>query len=121
MSLLEALGDVGGLTDQRANKTGVYIFRPADSPAFMSPTGAAGLGVSTTGGPAAAKPLVYRLDFSLPVSVFVAQQFIMQPRDVVYVSNAPLYEADKVLTVVNRMFNLFYLGSITRTSIITTP
>ncbi len=121
MSLLEALGDVGGLTDQRANKTGVYIFRPADSPAFTTPTGAPGLGVPATGGASAPKPLIYRLDFSLPVSVFVAQQFVMQPRDVVYVSNAPLYEADKVLTVVNRMFNLFYLGSVTRTTIVATP
>ena len=27
ISLLEALGNVGGLTDMRANKTGVYVFR----------------------------------------------------------------------------------------------
>ena len=30
LTLLEALGQVGGLTDERANKTGVYVFRMGD-------------------------------------------------------------------------------------------
>jgi polysaccharide export outer membrane protein len=34
------------------------------------------------------------------VSIFVARQFAIQPRDVVYVTNAPLYEYNKLLTAV---------------------
>ena len=45
-----------------------------------------------------ARARVFRLDLSQPVSIFVAQQFGMQARDVVYVTNAPLYEYDKILT-----------------------
>lgn len=90
VSLLEALGEVGGLSDERANKTGVFVFRPQDSSAFAKPHD---------------RPVVYRLDFAKPTSVFVAQQFAMHPRDVVYVSNSPLYEANKVLTVFGTLFN----------------
>ncbi|MBX3503196.1 MAG: polysaccharide biosynthesis/export family protein [Alphaproteobacteria bacterium] len=90
VSLLEALGEVGGLSDERANKTGVFVFRPQDSSAFVRPLD---------------RPVVYRLDFAKPASVFVAQQFPMHPRDVVYVSNSPLYEANKVLSVFGTLFN----------------
>lgn len=88
-SLLEALGSVGGLSDQRANKTGVYVFRMGDL--INNPT---------------ARARVFRLDLFQPVSIFVAQQFPLQPRDVIYVTNAPLYEYDKVLTSIYRTFSV---------------
>lgn len=89
LTLLEALGQVGGLRDERANKTGVYVFRMGDL--LNNP---------------AAKARVFRLDLQQPVSIFVAQQFGMQARDVVYVSNSPLYEYDKVLTPIYRTFSI---------------
>jgi len=89
ISLLEALGNVGGLQDQRANKTGVYVFRMGDL--INNPT---------------ARARVFRLDLFQPVSIFVAQQFAVQARDVVYVTNAPLYEYDKVLTPIYRTFSI---------------
>jgi polysaccharide export outer membrane protein len=89
ISLLEALGNVGGLQDQRANKTGVYVFRMGDLE--TNPT---------------ARARVFRLDLFQPVSIFVAQQFGVQARDVVYVTNAPLYEYDKVLTSIYRTFSI---------------
>lgn len=97
-SLLEGLGEVGGLSDERANKTGVYVFRPHDSPAFDKPHD---------------RPVVYRLDFAKPSSVFVAQQFAIQPRDVIYVSNSPLYEANKVISVFGTLFNLGFSRAAT--------
>jgi polysaccharide biosynthesis/export protein len=89
LSLLEALGLVGGLSDDRANKTGVYVFRMGDIQ--DNPT---------------AKARVFRLDLSQPVSMFVAQQFGMQAKDVVYVTNAPLYEYNKILTAVYRTISI---------------
>jgi polysaccharide export outer membrane protein len=89
LSLLEALGSVGGLKDERANKTGVYVFRMGDL--LNNPT---------------ARARVFRLDLFQPVSIFVAQQFPLQARDVIYVSNAPLYEYDKVLTPIYRTFSI---------------
>jgi polysaccharide export outer membrane protein len=89
LSLLEALGNVGGLVDMRANKTGVYVFRMGDL--LTNPT---------------ARARVFRLDLFQPVSIFVAQEFGVQARDVVYVTNAPLYEYDKVLTSIYRTFSI---------------
>jgi polysaccharide export outer membrane protein len=88
-TLLEALGEVGGLNDERANKTGVFVFRMGDIQ--NNPT---------------ARARVFRLDLMQPVSIFVAQQFGIQPRDVVYVTNAPLYEYNKVLTAIYRTFSI---------------
>jgi len=98
MTLLEALGSVGGLTDERANKTGVFLFRMGD---IQSNPGA--------------RARVFRLDLSQPVSIFVAQQFGMQPRDVVYVTNAPLYEYNKIVTALYRTFSII---SVTRGTVI---
>lgn len=88
-TLLEALGQVGGLNDERANKTGVFVFRMGDIQ--NNPT---------------ARARVFRLDLAQPVSIFVAQQFGMHPRDVVYVTNAPLYEYNKLLGAIYRTFSI---------------
>ena len=100
LSLLEALGQVGGLNDMQANKTGVYVFRLGDLQNNPS-----------------ARARVFRLDLLQPVSIFVAQQFGMQAQDVVYVSNAPLYEYDKILTSIYRTFSIVSVVRTTGTAV----
>lgn len=102
LTLLEALGSVGGLNDERANKTGVYVFRMGDLQ--NNPN---------------ARGRVFRLDLFQPVSIFVAQQFGVQPRDVLYVTNAPLYEYNKVLTAIYRTFSIISTAKGTATSVTT--
>lgn len=80
-TLADILGEVHGLFDLRSNKTGLYVFR---------------LGKVRTDPRARAK--IFRLDFMQPSSMFVASQFGMEPRDVIFVANAPLVEYDKVLS-----------------------
>ncbi len=104
LSLLEALGQVGGLNDIRTNKTGVYVFRMGDLKNNL-----------------AARARVFRLDLMQPVSIFVAQQFGMQARDVIYVTNAPLYEYDKVLTSIYRTFSIVSVVRSTGTSSVALP
>jgi polysaccharide biosynthesis/export protein len=101
MTLLEALGAVGGLSDERANKTGVFVFRLADPQ--VNP---------------AARSTVFKLDLMQPVSIFVAQEFGIQPKDVIYVTNAPLYEYNKILTALYRTVTAVRVvtGSVTTTS-----
>lgn len=94
LTLLEALGQVGGLSDERANKTGVFVFRLGD--------------IQNIPG---ARARVFRLDLGQPVSIFVAQQFGMQARDVVYVTNAPLYEYNKILSAVYRTISVVGVGT----------
>jgi polysaccharide export outer membrane protein len=98
LTLLEALGQVGGLSDERANKTGVFVFRLGD---LQNNPGA--------------RARVFRLDLGQPVSIFVAQQFGMQARDVVYVTNAPLYEYNKIATALYRTFSIL---SVTRGTVV---
>lgn len=101
MTLLEALGTVGGLADEQANKTGVFVFRMGDI--ANNPL---------------ARARVFRLDLNQPVSIFVAQQFGVQPQDVVYVTNAPLYEYNKILTAIYRTFSIVGVakGTVTPTT-----
>ncbi|MBS0519672.1 MAG: polysaccharide biosynthesis/export family protein [Proteobacteria bacterium] len=89
MTLLEALGEVHGLSDERANKTGVFVFRMGDIQDNPS-----------------ARARVFRLDLMQPVSIFVAQQFGMQAKDVIYVTNAPLYEYNKILSALYRTISI---------------
>ena len=44
-------------------------------------------------------PVVYRINMKDPNSLFVTQAFRMRNRDLVYVSNAPFTEVQKVLSV----------------------
>jgi len=81
MTLLDALGAAGGLSDERADKKGVFLFRP-----------------SSPGASPAGRSTIFKLDMSQPVSIFVAQEFAIQPNDVLYVSNAPLYEYNRILS-----------------------
>jgi polysaccharide export outer membrane protein len=85
MTLADALGEVHGLFDLRSNKTGLYVFRLGDIQDNPQ-----------------ARARIFRLDFMQPVSAFVAQQFGMQPKDVIFVANAPLREYDKVLSSLYR-------------------
>ena len=90
LSLLEALGAAGGLNDARANKSGIFVFRLNDPK--IDPNG---------------HSTIFRLDLMQPVSLFVAQQFNIRARDVVYVTNAPIYEYDKALTSIYRTVSIY--------------
>lgn len=90
LSLLEALGAAGGLNDARANKSGIFVFRLNDPK--LEPNG---------------HSTIFRLDLMQPVSLFVAQQFNIRARDVVYVTNAPIYEYDKALTSLYRTVSVY--------------
>ena len=77
-SLLDALGSVGGLREQNANPEGVFIFRmDTDSKA---------------------KPLVLRLNMRDPAAIFYARQIAIKPDDTIYVTNAAVYEWQKVIS-----------------------
>lgn len=79
-SLLEALGSVGGLKENSANPQGVFVFR---------------LGEGADNQPQA---LVFRLDMRNPAAIFLARQFLLRPEDAIYVTNAPVYEWQKIIS-----------------------
>lgn len=95
-SLLDALGSVGGLKEANANPSGVFIFRLDDS--------------NTT---TPSKPIVLRVDMRDPVAIFYARQLMLKPDDTVYVTNAAVYEWQKIISpIVQTMLLQRTVGSL---------
>ncbi len=94
MTLAQAMGRSGGLIDSRSDAEGIFIFR------FEQPQIARGLDPRSPlverGQPV---PVVYRLDLTDPRGYFYAQRFALRSGDVIYVSNAPLTELQKVFSL----------------------
>jgi polysaccharide export outer membrane protein len=96
LTLAEALGRGGGLSDFRANPRGVFVFRYEDPAAFMQ----INRSVSAPPPAPAGIPVVYTLDLKEPSGYFIAQRFLMRDNDILYVSNAPAAELQKALTII---------------------
>lgn len=95
LTLAQALGRVSGLDDARANAKGAFIFRFEQPEAL--PQNLRQLGRPTPDGRI---PVIYRINLKDPETLFVAQSFPMQDKDVLYVSNAPLADFQKFLGAV---------------------
>lgn len=81
LTLAEVLSDIGGLNQNTANAQQVYVIRQ-----------------SVSGSPVASPVLdIYHLDSTSPTSVLFADQFEMQPRDVVYVDPVRLVRINRLL------------------------
>jgi len=94
ISLSQALARSGGLQDNRANADGVFIFRYESAKAF----GLNGQGQFTR--PDGKVPVIYRVNLKDPATLFIAQNFIMQNKDLLYVSNAQAADYQKFLNMV---------------------
>jgi polysaccharide export outer membrane protein len=94
ITLAQALARAGGLQDSRSDAQGVFIFRLEDAAALQWPDQP----VKTTAD--GKVPVVYRINLRDPNSFFVAQSFMMDNKDLLYVSNAPIAEVQKFLNVV---------------------
>jgi len=93
ITLAQALARAGGLQDSRSDAKGVFIFRFEEKDALdwtSTPTATADGKV----------PVVYRIDLRNPATFFVAQNFLMHNKDILYVSNAPAAEMQKFLNIV---------------------
>lgn len=93
INLVEAIARAGGLLDQRADSAGVFLFRY--EPVVVA-TALAGSGV-TPQDAGERVPVIYRLDLTRAGSYFIAQDFELRDRDVLYVASAPANELQKFL------------------------
>ncbi|WP_334034159.1 polysaccharide biosynthesis/export family protein [Burkholderia cepacia] len=94
ITLAQALARAGGLQDSRSDPRGVFIFRLENASALQWPNAP----VRTTAD--GKVPVVYRVNLKDPNSFFVAQSFMIDNKDLLYVSNAPVTEIQKVLNLV---------------------
>lgn len=86
ITLSQALGRIGGLQDGRANPRGVFLFR------WEEP--------ETPGG--ARKPVIYSFDLKDPAVFFLAQQFRISDRDMIYITNSPVAELQRFIGIISQ-------------------
>jgi polysaccharide biosynthesis/export protein len=99
ITLAQALSKAGGLLDSRSDMRGVFIFRYE--------LGSVARQLDPNNPLVERRPLtpvVYRLNLSDPNSLFMEQSFRIANRDVIYVSNSPSTELQKVFGIVSGAF-----------------
>ena len=95
ITLEQAIARSGGLNDTRADPGGVFVIR------FERPGDYDQLGLSRPEpGPLTEVPVVYRINFRDPNSFFLARRFPMHNKDILFVSNAPAAELQKVMNII---------------------
>ncbi len=75
ITLTQALTRVGGLREDQADARGVFVFR--DTP----------MGIA-----------VYQLDATNPAAFLIGTRFVILPNDVIYVTTAPLYRWNRLIS-----------------------
>jgi polysaccharide export outer membrane protein len=86
-SLLDALSQVGGLSNELASNTGVFVFRLREPKAWQDRDGRWHEGAA-----------IFRFNMSRPETMFIAQVFGVVPDDTIYVTNAPSVEWMRAIT-----------------------
>lgn len=95
VTLAQALGRVSGLQDGRADVKGVFLFR-LETPEALLPERRVTAKIMPDG----KIPVIYRINMKNPATFFIAQNFPIQDKDVLYVSNAPLADFQKFVNVI---------------------
>lgn len=95
ITLAQALSKAGGLQDSRSDPRGVFVFRNelASVARQFDPSNPLVHSGRLT-------PVVYRLRLDDPNSLFMEQSFQIANRDVIYVSNSPSTEVQKVFAII---------------------
>jgi polysaccharide biosynthesis/export protein len=88
LSLAEAIARVGGPSDERADPTGVFLFRFDRIEADKED-----------------EPIIYRLDLMNPASYFLAQRFAVRDKDVIYFANAEINPPAKFISLLNQLIS----------------
>ncbi|GHV25181.1 capsular polysaccharide biosynthesis protein [Spirochaetia bacterium] len=95
INLDQAIARAGGLNDQRSDPSGVFVIRyePAadyDQLGFRRPDA----------GSQSQVPTIYRVNMRDPNGFFLTRRFPIRNKDILYVSNAPVMEVQKVIAII---------------------
>lgn len=106
VTLTAALSALGGLDTNSANARSVFVFR------FERPDIARSIGIDA---PETRKgvPVIYRLNLAEPAGFFTANNFIVQPDDIVYVPRANSAELRKFFEFVQSITRVIYDVTVT--------
>lgn len=96
ISAIEALAQVGGLSPNLSDPTGVFVFR--NEPEAIAERL---IGRDLTG----TQRMVYVLDLTKPNGMFMARDFAIRDEDTVYVTEAPFVKFNKTIAAVTGSLN----------------
>ncbi len=94
LTMADAIARAGGMADSLANPASVFLFR------FEKTSVLRQMGVAVPANAPAAMPAVYRADFSNASTIFLANEFPMQNGDIIFISDSPLADYQKFLSVI---------------------
>ena len=89
MTLAEAINNVGGINEASANASGIFVLRASDSASKLVD--------------------IYQLDVSMGPRLILSTQFELHPKDIVYVTSAPVARWNKLLEQLTSSLNQIYL------------
>jgi polysaccharide biosynthesis/export protein len=90
LTLAQAISEAGSINDNTAKAKQLFVIRDG----------------------AGTNPQVYHLDATSPVSMVLANQFELQPRDVVYIDNGALVKFNRVLNLLLPAVNAALTGAL---------
>jgi polysaccharide export outer membrane protein len=94
LTLADAIARAGGLADSLANPAAVFLFRLEKTALLRQ------MGVAVPANAPAIMPTVYRADFSNASTIFLANEFSMHDGDIIFISDSPLTDYQKFLSVI---------------------
>ena len=92
VSLVEALAQAAGPNENLSDPAAIFVFRYEKSDGGLE------------------KPMVYHMNMMRPRSYFLAQKFMLNDKDVVYIGGAAANRPTKLLQIVSAIFTPFLLG-----------
>jgi polysaccharide biosynthesis/export protein len=91
LSLAEAVAKAGGLNDLRADPASVFVYRGEPRKLVER------LGVDPSKNDGPVVPVIYQVNFRDPAGYFLATQFQIRNKDVIYISNSVSVESAKLM------------------------
>ena len=91
LSLAEAVAKAGGLNDLRADPASVFVYRGETRKTMDQ------LKVDASKNEGPVVPVIYQVNFRDPAGYFLATQFQMRNKDVIYISNSVSVESAKLM------------------------
>lgn len=95
ITVIEAMSQIGGLSDTRADPKGVMILRSFPSAALRQ-----------DGSGPTHSDVIFVFDLTSADGLFAARKFAIQPKDTVYVTESPVVAAQSVFRLVGTVFGL---------------
>jgi polysaccharide export outer membrane protein len=98
LTLDEALGKAGGLVDDRADPQGLFVIRFETGQVAREFAQARGIALQNSG-----VPVIYHFNLRDPTAFFLTRRFSMRNKDILFVSDAPFSDVQKLFMLINQL------------------